>query len=135
MPENKILVIRGGAIGDFILTLPVLAALRRQFPQTRLEVLGYPHIARLAVAKTWQRKGIGNELVRHAFGLALKMTAEIGCVGIVVDPKRDSVDYYRRLGFEPKAMVEGKAPDPSDPPDRLSNPPDAVHRALLLRQR
>ena len=50
MPENKILVIRGGAIGDFILTLPVLAALRRQFPESRLEVLGYPHIARLAVA-------------------------------------------------------------------------------------
>jgi hypothetical protein len=48
--SNKILVIRGGAIGDFILTLPVLAALRRQFPQTRLEVLGYPHITRLAVA-------------------------------------------------------------------------------------
>ena len=50
MPENKILVIRGGAIGDFILTLPVLAALRRQFPRSRLEVLGYPHIARLALA-------------------------------------------------------------------------------------
>src|SRR5260221_412949 len=48
--ENKILVIRGGAIGDFILTLPVLAALRQQFPQTRLEVLGYPHIAQLALA-------------------------------------------------------------------------------------
>lgn len=50
MPENKILVIRGGAIGDFILTLPVLAALRERFPQSRLEVLGYPHIARLALA-------------------------------------------------------------------------------------
>jgi heptosyltransferase-3 len=50
VPENKILVIRGGAIGDFILTLPVLAALRQQFPQTRIELLGYPHIAQLAVA-------------------------------------------------------------------------------------
>jgi len=49
-PQNKILVIRGGAIGDFILTLPVLSALRRQFPQSRLEVLGYPHIAQLALA-------------------------------------------------------------------------------------
>lgn len=48
-PKGKILVIRGGAIGDFILTLPVLAALRRQFPDTHLEVLGYPHIASLAV--------------------------------------------------------------------------------------
>jgi heptosyltransferase-2 len=45
----RILVIRGGAIGDFILTLPVLAALRAQFPEARLEVLGYPHIARLAL--------------------------------------------------------------------------------------
>lgn len=47
--RGKILVIRGGAIGDFILTLPVLAALREQFPQTHLEVLGYPHIAKLAL--------------------------------------------------------------------------------------
>ncbi len=47
--EGRILVIRGGAIGDFILTLPVLAALRRQFPQTHLEVLGYAHIAQLAL--------------------------------------------------------------------------------------
>jgi heptosyltransferase-2 len=46
---GRILVIRGGAIGDFILTLPVLAALRREFPKARLEVLGYPHIARLAL--------------------------------------------------------------------------------------
>jgi heptosyltransferase III len=48
--QGNILVIRGGAIGDFILTLPVLAALRQQFPDARVEVLGYPHIARLALA-------------------------------------------------------------------------------------
>ena len=48
--QGKILVIRGGAIGDFILTLPAIAALRRQFPRAWLEVLGYPHIVRLAVA-------------------------------------------------------------------------------------
>jgi len=47
--KGKILVIRGGAIGDFVLTLPVLAALRRQFPDAHLEVLGYPHIAALAL--------------------------------------------------------------------------------------
>jgi heptosyltransferase-2 len=48
--RGKILVIRGGAIGDFILTLPAMAALRHQFPEAHLEVLGYPHIAQLAVA-------------------------------------------------------------------------------------
>jgi heptosyltransferase-2 len=48
--RGKILVIRGGAIGDFILTLPALAALRQHFPEARLEVLGYPHIVSLALA-------------------------------------------------------------------------------------
>ena len=47
---GKILVIRGGAIGDFILTLPAIAALRARFPETHLEVLGYPHIVQLALA-------------------------------------------------------------------------------------
>jgi heptosyltransferase-2 len=50
MSRGKILVIRGGAIGDFILTLPVFSALRAQFPDAHLEVLGYPHIAQLAQA-------------------------------------------------------------------------------------
>jgi heptosyltransferase-2 len=48
--QGRILVIRGGAIGDFILTLPAIAALRRHFPAAHLEVLGYPHIAQLALA-------------------------------------------------------------------------------------
>jgi heptosyltransferase-3 len=48
--SGKILVIRGGAIGDFVLTLPALAALRSRLPRARIEVLGYRHIAQLAVA-------------------------------------------------------------------------------------
>jgi heptosyltransferase-3 len=45
---NRILVIRGGAIGDFVLTLPAIKLLRDRFPNARLEILGYPHIAALA---------------------------------------------------------------------------------------
>ena len=45
---NRILVIRGGAIGDFILTLPALKALRDAYPQAHIEILGYKHIAALA---------------------------------------------------------------------------------------
>jgi heptosyltransferase III len=47
---SRILVVRGGALGDFVLTLPVLAALRRHFPRHGLEILGYPSVASLAVA-------------------------------------------------------------------------------------
>jgi ADP-heptose:LPS heptosyltransferase len=50
MSRGKVLVIRGGAIGDFILTLPAIAALRQRFPESHLEVLGYPHIVQLAMA-------------------------------------------------------------------------------------
>ena len=45
---KRILVIRGGAIGDFILTLPALKALRDGWPDAWIEVLGYKHIAALA---------------------------------------------------------------------------------------
>ena len=45
---NRILVIRGGAIGDFILTLPALKALREAYPDAHIEILGYKHIAVLA---------------------------------------------------------------------------------------
>src|SRR3954471_2196320 len=45
---NRILVIRGGAIGDFVLTLPAIKLLREGFPSAHLEILGYKHIAALA---------------------------------------------------------------------------------------
>jgi heptosyltransferase-2 len=45
---NRILVIRGGALGDFVLTLPALKALRGAHPNAGIEILGYPHIAAIA---------------------------------------------------------------------------------------
>ncbi len=53
MPGNELgraLVIRGGALGDFLLILPVLDALREAHPRAHLEVLAYPGIAALATA-------------------------------------------------------------------------------------
>jgi heptosyltransferase-3 len=45
---NRVLVIRGGAIGDFVLTLPAIKLLRDDFPQAHIEILGYQHIIALA---------------------------------------------------------------------------------------
>jgi heptosyltransferase-3 len=54
--ESRILVIRGGAIGDFVLTLPAIGLLRDSFPNACIELLGYPHIASLAEGRYYADK-------------------------------------------------------------------------------
>jgi heptosyltransferase-2 len=45
---THILVMRGGAVGDMVVTLPAFAALRHVFPSARIDVLGAPSRAVLA---------------------------------------------------------------------------------------
>jgi heptosyltransferase-3 len=45
----KILFIRGGALGDFIVTLPTVRLLRQRWPDAHIEVLGHPHLAEIAL--------------------------------------------------------------------------------------
>ncbi|HEY0257769.1 MAG TPA: glycosyltransferase family 9 protein, partial [Candidatus Methylacidiphilales bacterium] len=47
----KILLIRGGGLGDFIVTLPTVRLLRRQWPDARLELLGHPRLAEIALQR------------------------------------------------------------------------------------
>jgi len=46
--DGGLLFIRGGAIGDFVLTLPALRLARRSFPGQLIEVLGTPGVVELA---------------------------------------------------------------------------------------
>ncbi len=46
---QKILVLRGGALGDLIVTLPALAALRRRWPTTWIELAGNINASILAL--------------------------------------------------------------------------------------
>ena len=48
---RRILVLRGGALGDFIVTLPALAGLRQQWPEARIELAGNATAAALAQAR------------------------------------------------------------------------------------
>jgi hypothetical protein len=48
---RKILVLRGGALGDFIVTLPALAALRAHWPAATIELAGNATAAALGVAR------------------------------------------------------------------------------------
>jgi len=81
------------------------ARVRRALPRYPLPVL---RLARLAVAASAQGLGVGSALLRHVFLLALKMSEEIGCVGVVVDAKPSAVEFYARAGFSPLEMSEGE---------------------------
>ena len=85
---GRILVVRGGAIGDFILTLPALAALRTRFPQAHLEVLGYPHIAQLALAG-----GLADAITP----IEARATAGFFARGGVLDPTL--ADYFKSFAL------------------------------------
>ncbi|MBI1848743.1 MAG: glycosyltransferase family 9 protein [Planctomycetes bacterium] len=46
---NRLVFVHAGAVGDFVVTLPVLEALRDANPSARITILGRPHIAALAL--------------------------------------------------------------------------------------
>jgi ADP-heptose:LPS heptosyltransferase len=56
-PEvQSMLVIHQGALGDFILALPVLSAFRRVFPEARPVMMGYPRILQLAEGRFYAKE-------------------------------------------------------------------------------
>jgi GNAT superfamily N-acetyltransferase len=65
-------------------------------------------IARLAVAQSSQKRGIGKELLKYSFHLAYELNDRYGCCGVVVDAKPERIDFYSRYGFEPMEVVAGE---------------------------
>jgi heptosyltransferase III len=76
---NRILTIRGGAIGDFILTLPALKALREAYPSAHIEILGYRHIAVLAEGRFYARgvRSIESALLSRFFAKDADLPVEL----------------------------------------------------------
>jgi heptosyltransferase-3 len=47
----NVLFIRGGGLGDLIVTLPTLRLLRERWPDAHIEILGHPRLAEIAVKR------------------------------------------------------------------------------------
>lgn len=82
------------------------ASARKRLPRYPLPVL---RLARLAVDETARGQGLGRQLLRFVFQLALGMAREYGCVGVVVDAKPDAVEFYEQYGFVSVDVVEGQS--------------------------
>jgi heptosyltransferase-2 len=125
-PQQTILMIRAGALGDCLLMLPALGALRRHFPQARIDVMGYP--------PRWEWV-LGRGLVDHVhsieypgmhllFGTDLVVPAPLrsflGAYNIILSyrPDPDGV-FERSLKALGARLVLSQAPFPPAPPPKI----------------
>ena len=109
-------------------TLP--PGLRKKLPDYPLPVL---RLARLAVDRNAQGKGVGEHLMRTVFSVAIELREKLGCVGVVVDAKQGAENYYSRYGFVELEVIEGAVEErPSPKPMFL--PLSAVIQAAHIAQ-
>jgi heptosyltransferase-3 len=114
---NRILVIRGGAIGDFILTLPTLKAVRDAYPKSEIEILGYNHIAELANQRFYANRVRSIEYgpLSRFFGKNLELPSDLAdyfarfdlVINYLYDPDAVFAANLKRCGLE--NIVRGPA--------------------------
>jgi ADP-heptose:LPS heptosyltransferase len=112
--QPRVLVIRGGAIGDFILTLPAIRLLRENLATCHLEVLGYPGIVDLAVSAGLAdgTRSLNDPRMALLFARGATMDAELGTyftsfnliVSYLYDPDAILRSNLERLGV--KALID-----------------------------
>jgi heptosyltransferase-3 len=99
---GKILIIRGGALGDFILTLPAIRLLRETYPDNHVEILGYKPFGDLAV-----KGGLADAVRSIEYGAMAGFFAP----GSALNP--ELIDYFRSFDlvisylYDPDGYLRG----------------------------
>jgi heptosyltransferase-2 len=136
---KRILVIRGGAIGDFVLTLPAIKLLRDAFPQAHLEILGHCHIAALAERRFYANaiRSIESGALAPFFARDAVLPAEVAglfasfdlIVSYLFDPDRIFQDNLKRCGI--KMLIAGPRNRPATNTPCF-NLPDRSNRSACI---
>jgi heptosyltransferase-3 len=115
---KRILVIRGGAIGDFILTLPALKALRDAYPAAHIELLGYARVADLVKQRFYfnEVRSIEYAALAGFFGKGTPLDGELQSyfrsfdliISYLYDPDQIFENNLRRAGAENIVIGPGK---------------------------
>ena len=125
-PQQTILMIRAGALGDCLLMLPALHALRAHFPHARIDVMGYPPrwewvLGRGLVDNVHTIERPGMHLLFGA-GLAVPghLRSFLGAYDIILSyrPDPDGV-FEHNLGALGARLVMGQPPFPPPPPPTI----------------
>jgi heptosyltransferase-2 len=125
-PQQKILVIRAGALGDCLLMLPTLHALRAHFPQARIDVMGYPSrwewvLGRGLVDGVYS---IDHPGMHRLFGAGLSVPEHLrsflGAYDIILSYRPDPHAVFERsLSALGARLVLSQPPFPPPPPPKI----------------
>jgi GNAT superfamily N-acetyltransferase len=84
-----------GQVEHSAASTPVRAGVSRHFP------IPICVIARLAVDRSWQGRGLGSDLLRDGLRRTLAAAEQIGIRAVLVDAiDQDAAAFYRQYGFE-----------------------------------
>jgi heptosyltransferase-3 len=129
---GRILVIRGGAIGDFLLTLPALHIIRDNLPDCRMEILGYQHIVSLAEKRFYANASRSIEYGPLAgfFGRNAPLDDELTAyfksfdqiVSYLFDPDELFANNLHRIGIKDFIRGPGKILDSAHATAQLAAP-------------
>jgi GNAT superfamily N-acetyltransferase len=95
-------LLESAAILGFVTVLPGtvrrddLGPAHRRLPPSALPVLV---LARMGVRTDRHRAGLGGRLLAKVCELALDLSRDVGCVGVVVDAKEAASGFYERHDF------------------------------------
>jgi heptosyltransferase III len=141
--KPRILVIRGGAIGDFVLTLPAIRLLRENFPAAHLEILGYKHIIALAEGRYYadatrsiEYGGLSRFFIPNTDlpeDLVEYFTGFQQIISYLYDPDRFFEGNIRRAGVKHYVQGSPKLDDSAHATQQLAQPLESL--ALYLDEK
>ena len=125
-------MIRGGAIGDFVLTLPAIKTLRDAYPHAHIEILGYKHIAVLAENRFYAQavRSIEHGPLASFFAKNSELPAELAnyfasfdlIISYLYDPDRIFENNLRLCGVENLVCGPAKIGHGAHAARQLANP-------------
>src|SRR5882724_1637564 len=125
-PQQTFLMIRAGALGDCLLMLPTLHALRAHFPQARIDVMGYPQRWEWVLGRglvdtvhTIERPGM-HLLFCEGLEAPERLRSFLSAYDVILSyrPDPDGV-FERSLGALGARLVLSQPPFPPPPPPKI----------------
>ncbi len=137
---QRILVIRGGAIGDFVLTLPAIGLLRENFPNSHIEILGYKHIISLAEQRFYANatRSIEYAALASFFAKGAELASELAnyfasfnlIVSYLFDPDKIFETNLRRCGVQTLLLGSSMITEDSHAATQLARPLEELGLSL-----